>query len=189
MEWDRAAAKFTDALASSEPTPGGGEAAAMSGAMGCALVMMAIQTTAKRKTTPPATKAKLEQSLKKLGSLKEELKNYIRQDGDAYTAYLTAKKLPKENPNRDQAVQDALLLAARVPTDTATTAIQCLRETDVIKGDIAPVIMSDILCGQHLLKTCVKCSVESIKANLEFIKNNDWVNKFEQHILIFLKSC
>ncbi len=189
MEWDKAAAKFADALANSEPTPGGGAAAAMSGAMGCALIMMAIQTTAKRKNTTPAAKAKLEQSLKKLGSLKEELKNYIRKDGEAYTAYLTAKKLPKENPNREQAVQDALLLAARVPTDTATTAIQCLREADLIKSDIAPVIMSDILCGQYLLKTCVKCSVESIKANLEFIKNNDWINKFEQHILIFLKSC
>ncbi len=189
MEWDKAAAKFVDALAGAEPTPGGGAAAAASGAMGCALVMMAIQATAKRRTTPAPVKANLAQRLKKLGSLKEQLKNFIRQDGEAYTAYLVAKKLPKENPNRDAAIQDALLLAARVPTDTATTAIQCLRETDLIKADIAPVIMSDILCGQNLLKTCVKCSVESIKANLEFIKNNDWVNKFEQHILIFLKSC
>lgn len=189
MEWDKAAAKFTDALANNEPTPGGGAAAAMSGAMGCALLMMAIQTTVKRKDTAPSAKTKLEQSLKKLGSLKEELKNYVRKDGEAYTAYLTAKKLPKDNPNRDSVVQDALVLAARVPTDTATTAIQCLREAEQIKGYIAPVIMSDVICGQHLLKTCVKCSVESIKANLEFIKNNDWVNKLEQHILIFLKSC
>ena len=42
MEWDKTAAKFVEALASAEPTPGGGAAAAMSGAMGCALVMMAM---------------------------------------------------------------------------------------------------------------------------------------------------
>lgn len=86
-------------------------------------------------------------------------------------------------------MQDALVTAAKVPADTATTAIQCLREADLIKADIAPVILSDVYCGQHLLKACVKCSVESIKANLEFIKNNDWVTKFEQHITLFLKSC
>ena len=189
MEWDKTAAKFVEALASAEPTPGGGAAAAMSGAMGCALVMMAMQTTVNRKSTPENVKAKLVQSLKKMGSLKEELKNFIRKDGEAYAAYLVAKKLPKDTPAREQAVQDALVTAAKVPADTATTAIQCLREADLIKADIAPVILSDVYCGQHLLKACVKCSVESIKANLEFIKNNDWVTKFEQHITLFLKSC
>ena len=54
MEWYTAADKFIEALASSDPTPGGGAAAASAGAMGCALAMMAVGTTLKRKATPEA---------------------------------------------------------------------------------------------------------------------------------------
>ena len=189
MEWFKAAEKFNQALASSDPTPGGGAAAAMAAAMGCSLILMAAQTTANRKTTAPETKNKLQQHIRKLGALKGQLNNYIQEDGAAYSAYLVAKKLPKEDADRQKAMQSALVYAARVPTDTATTAIQCLRETDIIKDDIAPVIMSDIYCGQYLLKCAIRCCVENIKANLEFIKDEDWDKKFRQHIEVFLKSC
>lgn len=189
MEWYKAAERFTDALASSDPTPGGGAAAAMAGAMGCALAMMAVETTLKRKATPQDVKTKLEPGLKKLASLREQLKSYIQLDGDAYAAFLAAKKLPKENPTREQAVQDALLFAARVPSDTATTALTCLREADALKELVAPVILSDVYCAQHLLKACIRCSVESIKANLEFITHADQKQKLEQQVSNFLKSC
>lgn len=189
MEWFTAAEKFNQALASSDPTPGGGAAAAMTAAMGCALALMAAQTTVNKKATPQGVKDKLAQHIRKLGALKTQLNNFIQEDGAAYSAYLVAKKLPKEDSDRQKAMQDALVYAARVPTDTATTAITCLREIDVIKDDIAPVILSDIYCAQHLLKAAVRCCIENIKANLEFIKDEDWSTKFRQHIEVFLKSC
>lgn len=189
MEWFKAAEKFNQALASADPTPGGGAAAAMAAAMGCSLVLMAAQTTLKRKATPAQTKEKLQQHIRKLGALKTQLSNLIQEDGAAYSAYIVAKKLPKEDADREKAMQDALVYAARVPADTATTAIQCLRETDLIKNDIAPVILSDVHCGQNLLKCALRCCVENIKANLEYIKDADWNDKFRQHIEVFLKSC
>ncbi|MBR2865280.1 MAG: cyclodeaminase/cyclohydrolase family protein [Elusimicrobiaceae bacterium] len=189
MEWFKAAEKFNQALASSDPTPGGGAAAAMAAAMGCALALMAGNTTLKRKATPQETKDRLEPHLRKLGALKNQLDHFIQEDSVAYSAYIVASKLPKENADRPKAIEDALLYAARVPTDTATTAIQCLREIDLIKDDIAPVILSDIYCAQYLLKSSIRCSIENIKANLAFIKNEDWVAKLTQHIEVFSKSC
>ncbi len=189
MEWFKAAEKFNQALASSDPTPGGGAAAAMAAAMGCSLALMAAQTTVNRKNTAAEIKNKLEQHIRKLGALKGQLNNYIQEDGAAYSAYLVAKKLPKEDADRQKAMQDSLIYAARIPADTATTAIQCLREIDLIKDHIAPIIMSDIFCAQHLLKSAVRCCVENIKANLELIKDDDWQKKFRQHIEVFLKSC
>ncbi len=189
MEWFKAAEKFNQALASAEPTPGGGAAAAMAAAMGCSLALMAAQTTVKRKATAQEIKDKLQPHIRKLGALKTQLNNLIQEDGAAYSAFIVAKKLPKEDSDREKAMQDALVYAARVPADTATTAIQCLREIDLIKDDIAPVIMSDIYCAQHLLKGAVRCCMENIKANLEFIKDADWNEKFRQHMEVFLKSC
>ena len=93
MEWFTAAERFTAAVASSDPTPGGGAAAAHTAAMGCALAMMAAATTLKRKTTPTEVKPRLEKSLRKLTALKNQLDAYVQKDGEAYSAYLSAKKL------------------------------------------------------------------------------------------------
>lgn len=189
MEWYTAAERFTEALASSDPTPGGGAAAALTGAMGCALAMMAVGTTLKRKATPENLRPRLTQSLKRLTAFKTELKSYIQKDGDAYAAYLTARKLPKDAPEREKAVQDALLFAARVPADAASAAMHCLREVNHIKGDVADIILSDVACAKHLLQACIKCSVESIRANLVFIKNEDRVNELNKLIATLLKAC
>lgn len=189
MEWYTAADKFTEALASSEPTPGGGAAAAQAGAMGCALALMAAGTTLKRKTTPEAAKRKLEQSLRRLAGLKNELKTYVKQDGEAYAGVITAQKLPKDNPSRAEVLQTALWAAAKVPADAAVTAVRALKELDLIKDDVAPVIFSDVLCAKYLLQACVRCAVESIRANRDFIKNPDKQAELDKQIAAFLKSC
>lgn len=189
MEWFTAAEKFNQALASADPTPGGGAAAAMAAAMGCSLALMAAQTTFQRKTTSAETKSRLEPALRKLFALNTQLNHFIQEDGNAYSAYLVAKKLPKENPSREQAMQDALLYAARIPTDTATTAITCLREIETIQGDIAPIIISDIECGKTLLTGSIKCSIANIRANLVFIKDEEAAQKLEQQIEQFSKFC
>lgn len=188
MEWYTAAERFTEALATSDATPGGGAAAAMAGAMGCALALMALGTTLKRKNTPADVRAQLDPSVKLIGALKNELKNYIRKDSEAYSTYLTAAKLPKDNPARAQALQDALWFAASVPADCAKTAVHCLQEIDKIKELVAPVIVSDIYCAQHLLKSCIKCAVENIRANLVYMQNKDQVAQLEKLITVFSKS-
>ena len=189
MEWFTAAERFTTALASPDPTPGGGAAAAHTAAAGCALAMMSAATTSKRKTTPADAKARLDKSLRKLAALKNQLDSSVQKDGEAYTAYLTAKKLPKDDPARAQALENALVFAARVPADVATAAVEVLKETDALKPDIAPVILSDILCAKHLLQAAIRCAVENIKANVAFIQNEDLKNSFEKQITVFLKSC
>ncbi len=189
MEWFTAAERFTVALASADPTPGGGAAAAHAGAMGCALALMAARTTLKRTTTPADVRARLEHAINRLVSLKTQLNAYVQKDAEAYSAYLTAKKLPKDNPARQEALQQALVFAAGVPADTATTAVEVLKEIDRIKPDIADIILSDIACAKHLLQACIRSAVENIRANLVYIENEDRKNLLEKQIAVFLKSC
>ena len=189
MEWYTAAERFTEALASSDPTPGGGAAAAQTGAMGCALLLMAIGTTLKRKELPTDAKTRLEVAAKRLGSLKNELKIYVRQDGEAYAGYLTAKRLPKDDPARLTALQQALVLAASVPADVASTAVQALKELDNIRPDIAPIILADASCAKHLLQAAIRCAVENIEANKTFIESASVKEKIDKQVRLFLKSC
>lgn len=189
MEWYKSAERFAEALSTSDPTPGGGAAAAMTGAMGCALLLMAVQTTLKRKATPQEHKDRLTPGINKLVSLKNQLENYIRQDGEAYAGYLAAAKLPKDNPEREEAVQNALSFAAQVPGDAASAALAALRAADELEAFVAPVILPDVACARHLLKTCIRCGTENIRANLAYITHPDRRQKLETQISNLLKSC
>ncbi len=189
MEWFKAAEKFNQALASADPTPGGGAAAAMAVAMGCSLAIMAGQTTLNKKSTTEDVKTRLIPPLRKLGALTAQLNHFIEEDGAAYTGYLVAKKLPKEDPNREKALQDALIYAAQIPADTATTAITCLHEIEALQDFIAPVILSDVHCARHLLKGAIACCIENIKANLAFITQPEQIQKFQKQIEGFQKFC
>ncbi|MBO5911273.1 MAG: cyclodeaminase/cyclohydrolase family protein [Elusimicrobiaceae bacterium] len=187
MTWNDCAHTFTNALASSAPTPGGGAAAAMAGAMGCALVMMATGTTLKRKATPAEHRSMLEESLQNLNTLHEQLKNFITQDARAYEGYLAAAKLPKENPARTQAVQDALWQAACVPAQTAQVCLQVSALLKKARPYISNIIISDVYCAQHLLSGAVACCVENIRANAAYITDSKrqaqiqaWINTFSQ---------
>lgn len=189
MQWYKAIEIFTDALASSDPTPGGGAAAAQAGAMGCALAMMAIQTTLKKKNISQESKQQLEQSLRCLVGLKVQLSNFVKQDGDAYESYMTVQKLPKENANREQLLQDALVLAAKVPVDVASACVRALKEIEIVSPFVAKIILSDALCAKHLCRVAIKCSIENINANKVFIKNEDKLVELDKHLLNFSKFC
>ncbi len=189
MEWYTAAERFTEALSSSDPTPGGGAAAAQAGAMGTALLLMAIGTTLKRKNLESGTKNSLEIASKRVGSLKNQLKRYVQQDGEAYAMYLTAKHIPKEDPSRESALQTALEGAAQVPADTAATALQVLKELEQIEPYIAPIILADVLCAKHLLKAAIRCAIENIRANMAFIHSEKLLEKLDKQIQLFLKFC
>lgn len=189
MTWNHSAHEFTDALASPAPTPGGGAAAAMAGAMGCALVMMAVGTTLKRKTTPAEHRPVLEKSLKKLNVLHEKLKNLITQDAQAYDTYLAATKLSKEDATRPQAVQDALWQAVCVPAQTAQVCLQVINDLKPAYAFISGFIISDAHCAQHLLRSAVACSLENIRANAPHItdtvrqaKIQSWINTCAQEV-------
>ena len=187
MTWNHSACQFTDALASSDPTPGGGAAAAMAGAMGCALIQMAASTTLKRKNTPSESHPLLEKSLQELKTLHGQLKNLMAQDAKAYETYLTAAKLPKEDPSRTQAMQEALWQAACVPAQTAQTCQAVLAQLKIVRPYISDIIISDVHCAQHLLGGALACCVENIRANATYITDaarqtqlQSWINTFSQ---------
>ncbi len=178
-----AAEQFIEAVASPAPTPGGGAVAAHTGALGCALALMAISTTLKNQINP----FPLEDGRTRLNTLKEAFKQLTRQDAKAYEDFLAAKRMPKENPARTAELQKTLCNAAQIPTDTATTACQALEELKNIQPYIAPIIKSDAQCAFYLLQTCIRLAVENIRANLDYIQNPDKKQFFQQKIEEFAK--
>ena len=103
---------FLDQLAARTPAPGGGGAAAVTGAMAAGLVAMAARFSATR--LPGAGELADEAD-----GLRRRLAQLADMDARAYTAVLEAFRLPAEDGQREARRREALRGAALVPLEIA----------------------------------------------------------------------
>jgi glutamate formiminotransferase / formiminotetrahydrofolate cyclodeaminase len=114
-------ADFVASVASASPTPGGGSVVAHVGALAGALVQMVAGLTAGRPKYA-AVDAEVRQVGVEAAALGQVLSALVERDAAAYSAVSAAYKIPKTESNRQQAITEALLGAARVPLETARAA-------------------------------------------------------------------
>ena len=116
---------WMDELASVEPAPGGGSAAALAGALAAALVAMVGRLTSSRKAYA-AVAEEFKGITEEAERLRLELRTLVDEDAESYQGVMAAYKLPKgteaEVKARTEAVDRALLAAAEVPLRTARAA-------------------------------------------------------------------
>ncbi|NOH12201.1 MAG: glutamate formimidoyltransferase [Chloroflexi bacterium] len=167
---------FIEELASSEPVPGGGSAAAQSGAMGAALVaMMGRVTVGKKKYAD--VEADMQAIVEKADGLRSDLSAAINADAAAFTAVMDAFRLPKDSEEekaaRSQAIQAATLKAAEVPLDTARKCLEVieLAAEAVEKGNTNAV--TDAGSGALMARAGLTASGLNVRINLTSLKDKD----------------
>ena len=169
--WEPSALRTTEAFAEVSPTPGGGSAAALSGALGCALAEMALGVSARSKKADEARKAALSAARADFDSLRHRLHRLAGDDAASFDGVMEALKIPKEDPGRAPALAAALERAADVPLKTAETALEALRKLRESAGLAAGSVSSDVLCAGHLLHAAVLCAIENVRINAASIKD------------------
>ncbi|MGQ9458558.1 MAG: methenyltetrahydrofolate cyclohydrolase [Anaerolineae bacterium] len=126
---DKTLRSFLDELASSAPAPGGGSVAALSGALGAALVSMVCNLTVGKKKYE-AVQEEVAALLERSEALRHRLTALLDEDVRAYTAVSQAYKMPRETEDqkqaREQAIQKALQEATLVPMQVAEACVEVL---------------------------------------------------------------
>ncbi|GEO98168.1 methenyltetrahydrofolate cyclohydrolase [Methylobacterium haplocladii] len=141
MAQNETIANFLDGLASSAPTPGGGGAAAISGAMGAALVSMVCNLTIGKKKYVEV-EAELKDVLAKSEALRATLTGMIADDVEAFDAVMAAYGLPKgtdeEKAARAEKIQSALKVATDVPLACCRTCREVIDLAEIVadKGNL-----------------------------------------------------
>lgn len=126
---DSSVREFLEGLASDSPTPGGGSAAALGGALGAGLVNMVCQFTVGREKY-----ADVEDDMRRVLERSEELRGELEAavDGDveAYGSYARASALPRDSDEekaaRREALQGALRESTEVPVGVAERCVEVL---------------------------------------------------------------
>lgn len=111
-------ADFIENLAAPTPTPGGGSAAAYAGAMAAGLVSMVARLTIGKKGYSEV-EATMKKILEESETLRNDLTSGVTEDSEAFDQVMAAYKIPKSDPGRAPAIQEATLLAAQVPLEAA----------------------------------------------------------------------
>jgi glutamate formiminotransferase/formiminotetrahydrofolate cyclodeaminase len=165
---------FLDALADGKPTPGGGSAAAYSGAAGAALVaMVARLTTGKKKYA--AVEAQMTNILDRAEQLREELTEAVVRDADAFNSIMAAYRMPKDTPDqksiRVEAIQKATQIAAGVPLEVAGMAMEVLElAADVVaEGNLNAI--SDGATGAAMAKAAMTGAGYNVRINTASLKD------------------
>lgn len=124
---DESVPDFLDALASGEPTPGGGSASAYGAAMAASLVAMVGRLTVGKKKYADV-EAEMWPLIDEASSLQKMMLEAVTKDAAAYEAYMKARRLPQETEQqkseRIRAIQAASMNAAEVPLEVARTALR-----------------------------------------------------------------
>ena len=112
---------FLEALAARQSTPGGGSAAAVSAAMGAALISMVANFTVGKKGCDEAEAARI---LARSERLRLDLTAAIKADVDAFNQVMAAYGMPRESEAEKAARGPAIQAALKVATDAP---LECAR--------------------------------------------------------------
>jgi methenyltetrahydrofolate cyclohydrolase len=166
--------EFADALASGDPAPGGGSAAALAGALGAALAGMVSRLTLGRGQYAEH-EAEMAVVERRADALRQELLTLVDADTLAYTRVMEAYRLPRQTPEekalRTAAVQAALKAAAETPLAAAVACVEVLQlaETAVRFGNRNA--SSDAVVAALLSHAALQGAGRNVQINLQSIKD------------------
>lgn len=165
---------FLDALASSEPTPGGGTAAAIAGAMGVSLLLM-VTGLARSKTDTDAEKDELADARAALGPIRQRLVGLADTDTHAFNAVIAAYRLPKttdeEKAARSAKIQRALHDATSVPLETLRACVDAMEQSVKVAANGNRAATSDAGVAVGLLEAAANGAEANVQANLTSLKD------------------
>ena len=169
---------FARLLASKSPVPGGGGAAAIVGALSAALCSMAGNFTLGKKKY-----AEFEEDIKTILNKAEKIRlnllELVDEDAQAFELLAQAYSIAKENPERDEILERALLNACQAPLkmiDNCSEIIILLEEM-LVKG--SKLLISDVGCGALLCRAAMESAALNVFVNTLLLKDRDKALKIE----------
>jgi formiminotetrahydrofolate cyclodeaminase len=183
---------FLDDLASSAPTPGGGSAAAIIGAMGAALLSMVCNVTTAKKgheAVAPELNAVRDASER----LRARLTAMVAEDIAAFDGLMAAYRLPKasdeEKSRRSEAIQSNLRAATETPLACARTCAEVvmLARRAAEKGFAG--VISDAGVGVLAANSALRSAALNVYINAPALKDRGYADAATAEIEQLIEQC
>ena len=170
---DSSVKEFTEVLASPEPVPGGGGASALIGAIGISLGdMVGELTTGKKKY------AEVEEDIQRLMAKAQELRvrflAFVDGDAEVFAPLAKAYSIPKDDPDRDAIMEDALRLGCSVPMDIMRCCAEALDVIEEFAAKGSRLAVSDAGCAAVACKAAMQAASLNVFIHTKSMKDRDY---------------
>lgn len=183
---------FLEAFASEAPTPGGGSASALVGALAGALARMVCNLTLGKKKYQDVA-AEMNAVQEQARQLQNRLDELIEEDSQAYSRVFSAFKLPKETDEekaaRKTAIQEALKIAVGTPLETMKNGLEVLKLTKILAEKGNPNAITDLGCAVHLANAAIAGAELNVRINLGSITDHEFTKRVEAEIAQIRKAA
>lgn len=153
--------EFTEVLSSSAPTPGGGGAAAVMGAIGVSLSAMVANLTIGKKKY-----ADVEEEMKALEQIYQDLRvkllDCAQKDAEGFAPLAAAYGIPKDDPNRETTLEQATMTALQAPLEIMELCCKGIEAAAVMAEKGSRLAVSDAGCAA----ACCRGALESASLNV-----------------------
>ena len=172
---------FLESLASKSPTPGGGGASALVGAVGIALASMVGNYTVGKKAYAHV-EADVIDMMERATALRQELLALVDADAAAFAPLSKAYAIPKDDPSRDEVMEHCLRNAAQPPMDIlrlTCKAIDLHREM-LDKG--SKMVLSDVGTGVVFCWSALYGAALNVKVNTKSMVDRTYAETMNQEV-------
>ena len=178
---------FIEQLAAPVATPGGGSAAAASGAMAAGLASM-VASMSRGKKAYLQFESELSRAIARLSQIREELKSAIDADAESFSLVMKAYKAARDSSNGDRTIASALKEATSVPLGVAEDAAEVTEIASQLRPITNPNMNSDLTTAIALAKAALQGALANVEINLDSLKKDspkdeDFVNATRQRVV------
>lgn len=182
---------YLDELASAQPTPGGGSASALSGALGAALASMVCRLTP-AKAGYEEVQTEIEHIWEQTEQLRARFAQLLQEDIVAYGRLSEAYRMPRateeERSERATTIQKQLAEAARVPLEAVESAAKLTRLCQRLAEIGNVYVLSDILAATALARAAAEGAASMVRINLRSVKNTGLAAALEERLTNALQT-
>jgi formiminotetrahydrofolate cyclodeaminase len=172
--------RFLNKLSSATPTPGGGSASALAGALSASLVAMVAGLSLKKGKT---RRREMEGIRKKGLSIQERLLQATDEDSRSFDAVIKAFRLPRnseqERLRRVKEIQKAYQRATLIPQLVCQQSLQLLEYSGTLIRKGNPNAISDAGVAAFLADAACAGGLLNIKINLAAVTEKNFAKKMD----------
>lgn len=176
---------FVELLSSKEPAPGGGGAAALTAAQGCALAAMVCNLTIGKKKYQEY-ETDLQRILREAKQLQERLLEMIEEDKVNFLplskAYGIKAETEEEKQEKAKVMEEALKVACRVPIEIVEKSWQGIRLHEELLNKGSKLAISDVGVGVEFLRAALISGKMNVRINTGMMVDEHYRKEVEERI-------
>ena len=170
---EKTLSEFIDELSSSAPTPGGGGASALVGAVGAALCSMAASlTTGKKKFAE--YEDDLSRIIKEAKVKAEELLCLVQRDADVFEPLSRAYSIPKGTPEREKTLDAALRMACSAPLDVLRCVCEAIELVEELSHKSSKLVISDVAVAAAACRAAMDGAAMNVYINTALMTDREY---------------